>query len=566
MIPMPVFTGLFALLFIAPWAYAKETTTFDYIDSISPPALMQGIGNSHLEISTDKDDAQRYFDQGVSLLHDFWWFEAYRAFLYSSQLDPKAAMPHWGLYLAAENMANLSKEQRTEVLDKAVESMQALKQNASAHEQYYLDALVALHVKEGKQGKEAKDAVADHNRIMIALINDYPDDIEARLFLWRRLDNGFDAEGKPNGEQLYSELLLQSEFAEHGDHPGLLHYWIHNQESGPDPASALGAAEKLAELAPNAGHIVHMPGHIHYLMGNYAQAHDQFRKAEEADARYMETYDIEAVFDWNYLHNYSFMMSNLAEAGRYSEGLQYSGKLASLTESSSYKQLPGYEMLLSKAITEQAFMAIRLEQFELAAVLLGDPRWDSWEKSDRLAATQSAYQAYSAGMAAALKGELDTAESQSRTLDSILWRSGRDEVKLWYRQKPLEIAALELQGMVAAKRGDMDQGIELLERAVALEAEIEYGEPRSNIHPAAESLAKLKLEAGDFEGAREAYQSVLKQRPRAGMPLYGIASSYALEGDRKNARKSYEDFLAAWPQADQDLTQVAMARDWLARN
>ncbi|MFV8817698.1 tetratricopeptide repeat protein [Haliea sp. E17] len=493
-------------------------------------------------------------------MHDFWWFEAYRAFLYASELDPEAAMPYWGMYLASENMANLTKDQRTEVLDKAVESMKSLRDSASVREQYYLDAIIALHENEDDQG------IANHNRIMLALLNEYPDDIEARLFLWTRLKGGFDAEGKPKDEQLYAQLLLESEFAEHGDHQGLLHYWIHNQEPGAHPASALDAAEKLAELAPNSGHIVHMPGHIHYLMGNYTQAHVQFRKAEEADARYMETYDIEAIFTWNYLHNYSFMMSNLAEAGRYTEGLQYSAKLASLTEASSFKHLPGFEMLLGRAIMEQAYMAMRLEQFELAAVLLSDPRWDSWEKSNGLAAMQAAYHAYSAGMAAVQKEDLESAERYSRKLDSILWRAERDEAKLRYRKKPLEIAALELQGMVASASGDMQQGIELLERAVALEAEIEYGEPRSNIHPAAESLAVVRMEDGDFKGAREAYESVLKQRPNAGMPLYGIARSYALEGDRKSARKAYEAFLAAWPLADQNLVQMTTASDWLGQH
>ena len=306
-----------------------------------------------------------------------------------------------------------------------------------------------------------------------------------------------------------------------------------------------------------------MPGHIHYLMGNYALAHKQFVRAEEADARYMSRYNIEPIFTWNYLHNFSFMMSNLAEAGRYREGTQYAEKLADLTEQSSFKHLNHFEMLLSRAIMEQAYMAIRLEEFERAAALISDPRWDSWDKTDGLQALQSAYLAYSAGMAALRKGDLESAEHSSRKLDSILWRAGRDEARLGYRKKPLEIAALELQGALAAASGDRGKGIELLERAVALEAGIEYGEPRSNIHPAAETLARLKAADGDFEGARAAYESVLKQRPNAGMSLYGIARSYAIEGDNKRAAKAYRDFLAAWPDADPDLAQLIEAGVWL---
>lgn len=558
--PRQISAGLFALLCLIVNAYGEETTTLDYIESIAPPALMKGVGNSYLEISTEVEEAQLFFNQGVSLLHDFWWFEAYRAFLHASELDPESAMPHWGLYLAGENIANLTSEQRNDALNQAVESIRSLKDSASAREQYYLDAIIALHESEDETG------VAAHNKILLALLNEYPNEIEARLFLWTRLNRGYDAQGRPKEEQLYAQLLLEREFDDHGDHQGLLHYWIHSQEPGPHPESALEAAKKLAKLAPNSGHIVHMPGHIHYLMGNYTLAHEQFKKAEEVDARYMDSSGIEPVFTWNYLHNFSFMMSNLAEAGRYQEGSRYAQKLANLTESSSHKHLPHFEMLLGRAIMEQAYMAIRLEQFELAATLLSDKRWDSWDKTDGLLALQAAYYAYSAGMAAVQKGELESAERFSRELDSILWRSERDAARLGHRKKPLEIAALELQGALVAAGGDTQEGMELLERAVALEAEIEYGEPRSNIHPAAESLARIREEQGDFEGARAAYESVLIQRPDAGMPLYGIARSYALEGDNKNARKAYEAFLAAWPRADADLPQVSMANAWLKRH
>ena len=558
--PRHILFGFFALLCFMPAAYGEQPTTLEYIDSIGPPVLMKGVGNSHLEISTEVEEAQLFFDQGVSLLHDFWWFEAYRAFLHASKLDPESAMPSWGLYLATRNMANLSQEQRQAILDQSVESIKALSSGASAREQYYLDAIVALHEGDDEQG------VVAHNSKLLALLNEYPDEIEARLFLWTQLDTGYNAKGEPKNEQLYGQLLLEREFDQHSDHQGLLHYWIHSQEPGPHPESALKAAQKLARLAPNSGHIVHMPGHIQYLVGNYAKAHEQFKKAEEADARYMATYDIEAIFTWNYLHNFSFMMSNLAEAGRYQEGAQYAEKLSRLTEESSYKHLPHFEMLLGRAIMERAYMAMRLEQFELAAQLIGDTRWDSWEKTDGLLALQEAYLAYCAGMAAVSKGEVESARQFSQKLDSVLWRSQRDKARLAYRRKPLEIAALELQGAVAAAGGDIAEGIELLERAAAMESEIEYGEPRSNIHPAAETLAVLRAENGEYGDARKAYQTVLKQRPNAGLPLYGIARSYELEGDKRSARKAYKAFLSAWPDADSSLPQVKNAQAWLKSN
>jgi len=548
-----------SLLLYFPGSEGKELSTLEFIDSIAPPGLMEGVGNSHLEISTEISDAQAFFDQGVSLLHDFWYFEAYRAFLHASSLDPNAPMPHWGRYRAAQNMANLDREEREALLEEIVNTIKRLRDAGSQREKYYLDSVIALHDEDGDAATEA------HNRELVALLEAYPDELEARLFLWQRLDNGYDAAGKPRREQLYAEMLLAGELDENGDHHGLLHYWIHNQEPGAHPESALDAAKRLANLAPNAGHIVHMPGHIHYLMGNYDLAHEQFVRAQETEERYQAEHSIEPIFTWNYLHNFSFMTSNLAEAGRLQIGATYAKKLQDIAEASSFKHLPSFEMLLGRPILEHGFMAIRLERFEEAAALIGDERWSALEKSERLSAMQRAYAAYSAGMAAALLGDANAGRRYSQELDSVLWRSHRDEVSLGYRQTPLEVAALELQGMIAAAQNDYDTAIEILERAVTQEAEIGYGEPRANIHPAAESLARVKLMTADYEGAREAYQSVLKKRPNAGMPLYGIARSYELEGREVEAKAAYEDFLKAWSEADADLEQVQEASAWLER-
>src|SRR6267378_984663 len=59
----------------------KNHQTRDYKMTHMPsPALLSGIGESHLKIPTKSAKAQSYFDQGLNLLHCFWDFEAHRAF------------------------------------------------------------------------------------------------------------------------------------------------------------------------------------------------------------------------------------------------------------------------------------------------------------------------------------------------------------------------------------------------------------------------------------------------------------------------------------------------------
>lgn len=552
-----------AMIVAAAWVFAATAanaqsgaSTIDYIDSLPSPELMEGIGNSHLEISTDSDEAQQYFDQGVSLLHDFWWFEAFRSFRHAAVLDPEAPMPHFGLYLAASNMVNLSADERASQLAMASEKIVALRDKATAREGYYLDAVTRYHEEDDDEA---------YRQEFEALLNEYPDEIEARLLLWLELDNGFDASGRPHEDQLYSQLLLESEFERHADHQGLMHYWIHNQESGKHPESALTAATRLASLAPNAGHIVHMPGHIHFVMGNYDAAHEQFRQAELADSRYMDTYGIEPIFTWNYLHNISFLIANLAEAGRFSEAQDYAQRLAVLAAESKYDDYPGFAMLASRAVLEPVKLALRFGEFESAAQLLRAAPDYGGDDSENFAVFRAAYQAYIDGMAAVQASQGEAAGEASHRLDAILWRAERDDISL--RGKAVfNIASLELAGMVEHGRGNVEEAVGLLQRAIELENELRYREPPPYVRPVLESLAQIHVEMQQWDKARDAYRQLLEKRKDSGFALFGLGRSYELESRPAEARSAYGQFLASWGSADTSLEQKRHARDWLAAN
>ena len=51
-----------------------------YIHTLPAPKIMVGIGNSDMKIESKSDKTEAYFNQGISLMHDFWDFEAYRSF------------------------------------------------------------------------------------------------------------------------------------------------------------------------------------------------------------------------------------------------------------------------------------------------------------------------------------------------------------------------------------------------------------------------------------------------------------------------------------------------------
>jgi len=65
-----------------------------------PPVLIPGLGQHHHTISTKNPEAQRFFDQGLTLVYAFNHVEAARSFQRASELDPHAAIAFWGVALA----------------------------------------------------------------------------------------------------------------------------------------------------------------------------------------------------------------------------------------------------------------------------------------------------------------------------------------------------------------------------------------------------------------------------------------------------------------------------------
>ena len=72
------------------------------------------------------------------------------------------------------------------------------------------------------------------------------------------------------------------------NHLGAIHYYIHAVEASHNPERALSAANRLAALAPGAGHIVHMPAHIYIRTGDYEAAVKPTRQAAAVDRAYIK--------------------------------------------------------------------------------------------------------------------------------------------------------------------------------------------------------------------------------------------------------------------------------------
>ena len=104
-------------------------------------------------------------------------------------------------------------------------------------------------------------------------------------------------------------------------HPGILHMVIHALEMSPQPEKALPAAAALRDLAPDSGHLCHMPTHIDALCGQYAQAVVASEKAIAADKKYLAQVGPFGFYTTAVCHDIHMLMYAAMFLGQYERAL-----------------------------------------------------------------------------------------------------------------------------------------------------------------------------------------------------------------------------------------------------
>jgi tetratricopeptide (TPR) repeat protein len=537
--------------------HAPDAETPVDLAKVPKPTVIEGIGHSHIAITTKSPEAQRWFDQGLSLLHCFWDYEALRAFAEAIRFDPDCAMCRWGLARALTTRGGNEDQAKAE-LTKAKD----LSAKASDREQRYIKADVASNDKKGDEGREASA------KEMEALIERYPDDIEAKLLYALELGHGYDEKGDPRLGTVYGQDVLRELLRQYPDNAAANHYWIHAVEGSVHPELAVASAEKLGTLAPASGHMVHMPGHIFFRIGDYERARQIFLAAMRVDEDYMANQHVAVRDDWNYAHNISYLIADCAEEGRYAEANEHARSLAGLANDPDQTNSPGFYVL--QIGSTEARLAIRYGRWNTAiehpmSFGVSDDKLSVWAREYR-----DGIVTYARGMQAAESDRTPEAEVQSSKLDALLWRLSQedlDDKKKGPRDRVLKLlgaASLELRGDIAAHRGDLAAARDLLGRADEGERKLGYSEPPQYSRPALEVLGAVCIRADKFNEARAAFGQALARRPRSGFALYGIAAAWEKEGKRSEAAKAYRDFLEAWSHADRDLPQIHAAQEFLA--
>jgi len=446
-----------------------------------------------MPITTRSAQAQTYFNQGMALLYGYWWFEARRSFEASVASDSTCAMCHWGL---SKSLSEGSGKARA-----ALDNAKRLAHLAAGREQHFIRAS-ALY--------DSIDtyAVAEEAFIseMESMLEVYPDDLDGRLFLIHFLMEDHDPDAPSSDPRRNPEPMLQLLMEQRPDHLAVHHYWIHAVEAGRHPERSMKSAHKLASLAPKAGHIVHMPGHVHYRTGDYERSHDFFVRAFSVDSTYQAEYGIPPHRNWNFVHNLNYLVANCGEDGRYSEGLRWSQYLDQLPID------PDRPLVFYQGRLARTRLQLRYGMWEQAASSLGELAGNDTLSGTFADQFVAGTLAYARGIAALERGDLEAATVQRKKLDEMEWIFMIGPVDTddgFYsdkRRNTLRAFTRELRGMAHALEGDFDKPTRALEEAVDIVNEMGYAEPPEF----------AGLLAANWEAAESAFRQSPEARPANG--------------------------------------------------
>ena len=516
----------------------------DAEDATSPP----GVVPHHHPIATTNAEAQRFFDYGLTLIFGFNHDEAVRAFRRAADVDPKAAMPHWGIALALGPNINLDVDpERERAASAAIERAQSLGRGAPQPERDYIEALSRRY--SPHPTADLKALAVEYSVAMGELSKRYPDDLDAATLYaeslmdlrpWRLWNaNGTPAEGT---EVIVA--VLESVLRRDPRHIGANHYYIHAVEASGHPERALASAQRLETLVPWAGHLVHMPAHIYLQLGDYAAAARSNEAAVAADRAYIERTGAQGVYPiMYYSHNLHFLSDAYAMEGRFSDAHRAAEQLV--------------------ANVQPAVRDMPMGEFVMGAPMLVDLRFARWtevlaapEPAADLPITRALWR-FARGLAHAATGKTRDAEAEREAFASARQKVPADAVYgdtgLNRAHAVLDLASLILDARIARSKGDLTTAVAQLRKAVEAEDGLAYDEPPTWFYPVRESLGATLHLKKRYGEAEEVFRADLQRNPRNGRSLFGLLESLTAQGRTADARWVRMQFEAAWRNAESTL-------------
>jgi tetratricopeptide (TPR) repeat protein len=494
-------------------------------------------------------DARMSLSRGVAALHAFEYEDANDAFAEARRLDPGLAMAYWG-----EAMTYHQTLWRNENVQSAREALARLGPTRTARiarttdpkEQGYLAAVESLFG-EGDAATRRRGYAEAMGRLHAI----DPDDPDVAAFyalallgtMSRSLIGTADAhEGHSQalaGSEIQAQVatILERVLRSHPDHPGALHYLLHNDDDPQHARAALDAARRLARLAPESSHTRHMPAHIFLQLGEWHDAMASDRASLAASDAWIVRKHLGPTL--RNFHALAWLQYELLQLGRYRDAWATLDQIAPVVKAS------GDLTLLSDLSSMRARYVIETASWPLMAAE------SNFGNANEL---------FAIGVSAARSGNAAFAERARQALSQRALDPREGDLR-----PAIAIMERELAALLALGAGHRDESVALLRAAADAEARLPapLGLP-APIKPAPELLGEVLAEIGRPADAMQCFEAVLARSANRSLSVLGLARAAAAAGQPEASRRRYTELLASFDAADADLAALREARAALA--
>ena len=485
------------------------------------------LGDHVFPVSTSSTEAQRLFDLGLNWCFGFNQEEALACFKAAAAVDPDCAMLHWGIAYAAGPFYNMpwvdfSEAEAVECtlfcrthIDRAL----ALSANISGLEVALIEALDKRiqkpHIVSPREFESWDTAYANAMRRVNIRFPDQLDVmalfVEAMMTrspwnLWN-VESGRPTEGADTLEAIAicQEAIRLADQSGAAQHPAILHLHIHLLEMSPEPEQAMDSADRLGQLARDAGHIHHMPGHIYVLCGEYKRAKAASEKAIAADKKYLEYAGPYNYYTTSRCHNLHLMMYTCMHLGQFEAALSAAdGICKNLT--------PDIINLKNKPFimhTMEGYFSMKMH------VLIRFGKWQeiidaAMPDIAELYCVSTSMHHYAKTVAyAATKQFIEADQEKTRFYESLHLI---DRNRRFFNNPALQtlgVGEKMLLGELEYHKQNYEVAFEHLRDAVQRCDALHYSEPWPWMHPPRHALGALLIEQGHYDEAEQVYRDDL---------------------------------------------------------
>ena len=501
------------------------------------PWRMEGIGNVHFPITTSVPEVQEWFDQGVALLHNFWDYEAERAFRWCVKLDPECAMAYWGLALSVQE----DEERFESFLAEALERLDGISDRERLWIEAWVDARSPWLMGRFDEREAPGDRGRDEKLIerLETLCIRYPDDLEARaLCVLASLYTG---------SRVANDVLIETILARAPEHPGAHHYRIHNWDDSENGGVALESCLNYGRIAWDVGHANHMPGHVYSGLGMWREAGIWMESATRVELRQMSERQLFPFDYWNFAHNRNYLCYIQEQQGLLAQALL--GARTLLATPTSPEKPEGNRSVQAQGKTALVRALVKFERWD-EILRAGAIPWDA--ESPR----EQAWRAWAEALAHLGRGDVAPAIRSVRELEKLVERAreGRE-------REGARMAFREVEALLRVRTGRELEGLSELEELAREQAETFR---RTDDPPDGRVLyvvlGELYLERGAPELAKSCFERALELVRNDGFALSGLARAHAALGDAAEARRAWGRLSYVWAHADPDLRWMEGAR------